>query len=303
VPFRPYSQSDIARLGELAEVLNDCRAAFRDVVDQTNWTAAPGCPAANDQNDIAKDEDYTAGAEFKITKLLFFYLLAASEQLGGLAALYAQQEVLIPPSALIRSTIEHCAHALWVVGHPGEPVQDRLARAYVEELLSAEAAKRNSGYMLGEDDELHLQEVERFRALKAEIRAGFPEELTYEKSRPVLRGQKVLTPEECVAWMFEFVSRPVPAKVTEGVYGVYSNSTHPTLYAIARLWVREQHKGQMTLAPALSVKDHENELFPAIVAFYEALSYVIDYHGWPRARHDQLTADIEAALPGLIVAP
>src|ERR1035437_402811 len=303
MPFQSYSGADIARLNELAGLLRDFRAAFRDIVDSTGWTAAPGSPAERDQRAIAEDDLYVPGAELKITKLLFFYLLAASEQIGGLAALYAAQEGVVPPAALIRSAIEHCAHTLCIVQRPGEQIQGRLARAYIEELFSAEAAQQNSGLMLGKDDQQHLDEAARYRALKREIEASFPGELVYDESQPVLRGQKMLRPEECVVWLFEFASRPMPEDLTRGVYGVFSNSTHPTLYAISRLWVRTEHNGQMTLTSALSVDQHANELLAALVAFYDTLSYVIDYHGWPRARHDQLTADIEAVLPDMIVPP
>ncbi len=303
MPFRPYDEADIARLDELAGLLRDFRAAFRDIVDSTGWIAAPGSAAEHDQRVVAEDDLYVAGAEKKITKLLFFYLLAASEQIGGLAALYAAQEVVIPPAALIRSAIEHCAHTLWIVQHPDDLIQDRLARAYIEELFSAEATKLNSGLMLGKDDPRHRDEAARYRALKKEIEASFPGELVYDKSQPVLRGQKMLRPEDCVVWLFEFTSRPMPEDLIRGTYGVFSNSTHPTLYAISRLWVRTEHNGQIMLTSALSIDDHANELLAALAAFYETLSYVIDYHGWPRARHDQLTVDIEAVLPGMIVPP
>jgi hypothetical protein len=120
----------------------------------------------------------------KITKLLWFYLFAAAEQLGGLAALYAACEVLVAPGALVRSTLEHCAHARRNLQNPQEPVEDRLAHVYLEELLSAEEAKKTAGRPLGKDSEQHLLEKIRCKDLKAEVQAIFPEPTTDDHGRP-----------------------------------------------------------------------------------------------------------------------
>ena len=39
-----------------------------------------------------------------------------------------------------------------------------------------------------------------------------------------------------------------------------------------------------------------------VVGFYNALSAVIDYQGWPRVRFDELTTKIDQVLPELLAA-
>jgi hypothetical protein len=63
MPFRAYNEAEIARLNDLAGLLRDFRAAFRNIVDSTGWTAAPGSAAEDDQRAVAKDDLYVPGAE------------------------------------------------------------------------------------------------------------------------------------------------------------------------------------------------------------------------------------------------
>ncbi len=46
-------------------------------------------------------------------------------------------------------------------------------------------------------------------------------------------------------------------------------------------------------------EEQQRQVEYVVVGFYNALSAVIDYHGWPRARFDDLTKDIDRVLPGL----
>ena len=100
-------------------------------------------------------------------------MLAASEQLGGLAALYGAQEVLYSPSALARSILEHCASVAWVLGFDGEPVENRLARAYREELKSAEEAKKNAGRLFDKTHPEYRRVAKDFKRRSQEIDGVF----------------------------------------------------------------------------------------------------------------------------------
>jgi hypothetical protein len=80
--------------------------------------------------------------------VLYFYLYSASEHLGSLGALDTMQEVLVSPGVLLRSVLEHCAVSMWVLQRGDGALEDRLARAYLEELASAEEAKKTSGRLL-----------------------------------------------------------------------------------------------------------------------------------------------------------
>ena len=81
--------------------------------------------------------------------------------------------------------------------------------------------------------------------------------------------------------------------------------SHPTLYPARQLRVwgqAEGHEGHMTSSLQLDVDFIERQASAAIVAFYNALSYVIGYYGWPSDPHDRLTTTIERVMPGTIAS-
>jgi hypothetical protein len=66
----------------------ECRQAFRDVAASTNWRPVLKSPAASDIQKLSKhDPAYPQTVPPKISKVLYFYLYAASEHLGSLGAL------------------------------------------------------------------------------------------------------------------------------------------------------------------------------------------------------------------------
>ncbi len=232
------------------------------------------------------------------------YMLAASEQFGGLAALYEAQEVLYSPANLSRSLIEHCASAAWVLGADSEPAENRLARAYREELKSAEEAKKNAGRLLGKTHSEHLRLAEEFKRCSEEIEEIFPGGWTVDdKGHRLLCGQRLPGPEESVTWLLsEFLSRPQSNDVGRGTYGYISNMAHPTLYRISGLWSIEEHNGERVPVLDVGVEDHEKQAQLIVSPYYEVLARVITYHGWPGVRHRELTRAIDRLLPGLFPA-
>jgi hypothetical protein len=138
---QPYPENQARRFIELAELFLRCRAAWRDVTIATQGHPGPGSAAAHDLQELADRLQGFPHVGHAIPAAVQRYMLAASEQFGGLAALYQAQEVLYSPAALARCLIEACASAAWVLGAEGEPVENKLARAYREELKSAEEAK------------------------------------------------------------------------------------------------------------------------------------------------------------------
>ncbi len=149
------------------------------------------------------------------------YTLAASEQFGGLAALYQAEEVLYSPSSVARSALEHCACAAWVVD--GDFAANRLARAYREHLKSAEEAKMNSGRLLGKVDPAHQQMAEAFKELSKEIEEVFPDGWsTNDEGQRLLHGQSKPGLEESVAWLLsEFLSRGNRGTWAEAAMGTF----------------------------------------------------------------------------------
>jgi hypothetical protein len=300
VSFRPYTGEYKVRFGELAELLLACRQAFRDVAEANEWTPAPGSPAASDVQDLSEhDPAYPPPASLKIMRVLYFYLYAASEHLGALAALYAMEEVMVSPGVLLRCVLEHCAVAMWILQRGGGALEDRLARAYLEELASAEEGKKTSGRLLGKTSDQHREQAEKLKLLREEAEQVFGESPMDEKGQPSIRGQRRGGPTETVIWMLGFMSQPRPATEATGVYDYLSNRSHPTLYLHYQGWALTDD-GEVR--STMDLDAHAKQLRVAVIPYYETLSYVMSYCRWPAGPQERLTAAMEQAFPGVFIA-
>jgi hypothetical protein len=298
---RPYTEEFAAKLDEISRAFYACRLAFRSVADETEWRPREGSPAAQDtQRLAAREPPYPTGTASLLSLLPYFYLSAASEHLGALGALYREREVLIPPLALVRASVEHSARVLWLLQLGNEPVEDRLARAYLEMLLSSEEQKKTSGRLLGKESQGYRDSAAAFRRLREEARAVFGDPIADEDGRATLRGQQMPGLEECVAWMFGFVKSDPPAADLRGIYDYISNSSHPTMYTHIDMWEMADVDGSEQVVSQVTTEEHATRARIAVVPFYEALSCVMSYNGWPRDRHEELTTVLDELLPGVI---
>jgi hypothetical protein len=303
VPLGPLSKQDAKRIDGLATLLSACRVAFRDVVAATDWLPQPGSPAEKDSLDVASRANAPERADIAITYVIHWLLFSASEQIGGLGALYAQQELFMAPAVMARSIVEHCAHIRWVLGDPAESVDARLARSYLELLRSDEELKKNSGRLLGRSSDQHCLERDRFNNRKQDAAALFGPGITDANGRFELAGQRVPQPEACVEELFTKSSRPITPDLAKGVYGWLSNYSHPTVQVGARLWrVEEREAGPVPVLDA-RLSDHEDLVRLAVVPFYEVLAYAMTYNGLPMDRYEQLGVEIDEHLPGTLLDP
>jgi hypothetical protein len=290
VPLIPIPDAHAARFVEFAELLTRCRDAL--------WFAladlVPGSLADRDRAALhARIPPYPADAPLAITKTACFYLIGACEQLGGLAALYTCREVALAPAALVRSTLEHCSRVRWLLS--GSDVDVRLARAYLERLFSAEEAKKNAGYLLGTEDERYRREVERFVAVKDEVRAIFPEPLRDPGGGSwLLRGERRPRLGDAVLEMYS------SELVGQGVYGLLSNFSHPTVYTLSRIWGAVTENGEARVRVQHDLETHEVNIRYAVLAFYVAFVDAVRYHGWSAEPHDALVSHIDRLLPGAV---
>jgi hypothetical protein len=71
---------------------------------------------------------------------------------------------------------------------------------------------------------------------------------------------------------------------------ILAGLSHPTVDAIMERW------GQRPRA-----EEQQRQVEYVVLGFYNALSAVIDYHAWSRARFDELTTKIDQLLPELLV--
>lgn len=298
-----------ARLGEIADLLLECRSAFFEICDRYHWDPAAGSGAAAAAQQLPSPDPRIARPNSEtghrlIAEVLQTYLLTASYHLGALAALYARGEVFFSPPALIRATIENCAHAVWVVGDdPDEPAENRLARAYLEEHLSALEAKNNAGRMHEANAPAVELATRRYEALKELIPVRF---VDHEREKGtgnwILNGQKLLGPEKTVRWMYgltETYGGTIDSRTAQGIYGVLSNKTHPTLYPARQIrdWTHDPVAGHSVAYLRINPVSVEREARAALAAFYNALTYVSSYFGWPTEVHDDLTQTIETTIP------
>jgi hypothetical protein len=301
------------RLIEIADLFVASRGAFFETADRFHWTPAPGSPAAIAAADLpSPDPAITAprGGETGhrlIAEVVQTYLLTASGHLGGLASLHKSGEVIFPTPALIRSTIENCAHAVWVLGDDTDTSpNNRLARAYLEELVSAEEAKKNAGRMRAKTHPSHVRANAYYQALKSEILERFPEATPESLGARTLNGQTLPNLESAVAWMYELTKTfggTIDGRTGTGIYGLLSNKTHPTLYPARerRIWVENPESGHHEALLRIDIKATENDARAALAAFYNALNYTTSYFGWPTDVVDELTAVIDGTMPTFFV--
>jgi hypothetical protein len=287
--FRPYDPAFATRLDELGDVFLECRDVTRALVIDTQWKPAAGSPAAEDREVLAAREPSTPGV---IAGVLYIYVTTASEHLAGLGALYKQREVMYPPGPLLRAVVEHCARALWVLQR-GDDVMDRLARAFLEALFSAEEAKKTAGHLEGKQSDLYRAEAERFAGTRKMAEKVFGAPILDEDGRHKIRGQHLPGLVDCVAWMFRFLQQPLSEEAAVGVYDFLSDISHPTLYPHAQMWEKPETLG-------LTLDDHERRATAALAPFYNVLSMLISYNGWSTDRHDELTATFDQLMPDIL---
>jgi hypothetical protein len=299
----PYSDGERRRFAELAELYWSCRDAFRDLSVETQANPAAGSRCDRDRSDLLRREPPVAErSEQLITWAAQLYLYAGSEHVGGLAALYQAEEVLLSPLVLARSALENSAHTIWILGHPRDSAEDRLARAFLEAIFGAEQAKMQAGRLRGRAGNEHKARTEYFKYIKKDARATFEQPHQDGHGRPLLHGHRLPPPEQIVMEMNRLVSQPLADELVQGTYGLLSNFVHPTFYALQELFTVGGEAEDRTPALNRDINFHERLAGLVVAPFYQALGYVASYHGWTSQRFEELNRDIVRGLPNLFVA-
>lgn len=310
-PHPPQPTGPVSpRLLELANLFGFCRTAFLDTADRYHWSPAPDSAAEQDANALPSPDpgivDCQGETGFRlVAEVVQTYMLAASGHLGGLASMYSTGEVHFSPGLLVRAVMENCAHALWVLGEAGDDPEERLARAYLEELQSAEEAQGTAKLMGGTTSSQYQAARGWHRLLRRQVQGRFsvtPDEL----GRGQLRGQSMPGLTDSVLWMYDLTAAAggtIDARGAEGMYGFLSNLTHPTLYPVKqmRVWTHDETTGHAVAHLQLDVDFSENLARAALAAFYNTLTYVTSYFGWPTEVHDGLTAKLDEVIPGFLI--
>ena len=160
-----------------------------------------------------------------------------------------------------------------------------------------------AGRLGAKTDPIHLQANDYYKVLKGQILTRFPGTDAETLGKRTLNGQTLLNPEATVAWMYALAEKAAASSVGDraalGIYGVLSHMTHPTLYPARQLreWTDDPAAGHPVAYLRLDLDFLERQASAAVMAFYNALTYVTSYFGWPTSVHDGLTAKIDETMP------
>lgn len=231
------------------------------------------------------------------------YMATAAGHLGAMSALLARGEVMFSPGMLVRAVIECTARVFWVLGKPGDSPDQLLARAYLEEMRSAEEAKKAAGRM-GDGSEIHQDHVQAWTQMRAEIMSRFPGSTKEAIGKGSLAGESFPSPQAAVSQMYDLLANnnasSIDGDVAKGMYDYLSNVTHPTLYPSRQMteWLpHPNHPGELFAQLTLDVSDVEREVSAAVLAFYQTMSFVTSFYGWNRSVFDRFRAEVERSLP------
>lgn len=297
----PYTYEQRSEFAALASLYAAARTAFREVAASSRWAATPGSTAAADHDALATRE-LMPGMDLLITGLCHDYMYAACEQFGAMWALYQANEVLLVPNVIARCAVEHVAHVAWVLGPSTDGVDQRHARALLEELAGAEHAKTTAGHLIGKSSSDYGERYAHWKELKAVAKRAYPD-LTSDPAtgKTVICGYTLPRPEKIVTAVYGYLTPPLPEKQREGIYDFLSNHVHPTLYVTRELFrSRQTGDGERTAELAVDPEYHQKLARLTVAPFHLVLAMILSYHNWPDTHLKRLEAEIDAALPGML---
>lgn len=297
--FRYHSEGEAARFAELAMLYLEGCQAFRDVAAETQLHPGDACVANSDAQWLAGRN--RQGDSERMSRLWYSYIYAASEHMAGLSVLYATEHVTIAPGPLMRAVVEYCSRVLWLLD-PGASSEERLVRVFLEEIASAEEAKKVAGRLSGKDHKSHELRTTRYVKLRETAAEIFGGPVTDEDGRIVIGGQRLTRLHDCCTWALELTMKPNASQDWRGIYDFLSNITHPTLYPVAELWTVDESGAEPKVAVTTTLDDHDRKARIVALLFYKALAQVALYNNWPMTRVDRLADAIAATLPGSLVS-
>jgi hypothetical protein len=199
-----------ARLLELAALCDFCRTSFHETATRFHWQPAVPSVGALMARAVPSPDPKLATPRPEtghrlVSRVVQTYLVTAAGHLGSMSALLAHEEVMFSPGMLVRGLIECAARVFWVLGKPGDSPEQILARAYLEELLSAEQAKKAAGRMGGKEDAIHKTHEQTWKGLRAEIIGRFDGASKEDLGKGVLCAEKRPGPQDAVTDMFDLL--------------------------------------------------------------------------------------------------
>src|ERR1700677_4578385 len=296
--FQPYDETLRERLQLLSLAFYGCHGALTASIDaaEAEGGRVEGCPSELDRQHLERlDPPYPPTVHGLIDFHSYFYMSAAGEHMRGLGALYARQEVLISPPVLIRCVLEHSARVVWLLADDQQP-EDRAARMYLDLLMGTVERKKTSGRFFGKDSQQHRGNTQMLAHLRNEAATISGEPVVDDQGEHRIRGQRMPRLEDCVAALLARLAPDASTRDHRAVYDRMSNLTHPMVWPHAEMWKPEIEDGKTNYVSAVRPEDHQQHASLAVVAFNEALTHVVSYHGWNRAPFEQWRATVEQLL-------
>ncbi|MDC5696293.1 hypothetical protein OO014_03420 [Intrasporangium calvum] len=300
----------LERHQELATLMWMGRDTFLSSSTTFHWKPAPGSQAALDQAVLEKFDpnEFMDGiwAGFHlVSEVVATYLSIGGGHLAAMAVLFETGEVHFAPKPLARSTIENCARAMWVLGKPSDAAEQRLARAYLEELLSSEIAKRTAGHLGEKTDPVHQDAQKRWKEVRRRMIAAYPGADATSISKGELGDQVRPGVEDGVTWFYALLRDHAGGNLSDdqasGMYDFLSSGTHPTLYQARQMrhW-DEDHGDHVSSLFVVDTEFLERLCTAAVVAYFQVLAATFSYFGADPTPVEKFADAIERVLPGVL---
>lgn len=224
------------------------------------------------------------------------WTVVAADLLAGVGIHCREHEVAFAPIPSIRTALEYCCRTVWLLDNTILPEQ-RVARALLDELFSANETCTASSHLAGKGSEPHKQARAALRTLRLEIVRLFPEADIGDSPKTWnIGGEKFIGPTDTA---IHFGTRWGDPKLWEGTYDALSTMTHPGA------GVLEFFEGGPDGEAVVST-DKETVrrlLLMAILPYYQAVRHLLAYNQWPSEPFDAWESRVKCMFPGIISEP
>jgi hypothetical protein len=201
----------------------------------------------------------------------------AGEQLAGLAVTFRAGEFFGAPEPVVRSVLENCAYACWVMD-PQSTGEKRGARVLAAELTTVDHLRSAIKELAGtEGDDYATLSASFDQLVKLAIELYSPFNLPKGNDRTYTVGSERYPSftRAVTAW----ADGPGGSSTSgRGVYGLLCSDTHPKALAARLNW--HAGSGQNVAEQSVTLPYLENLVTAALSPFYGALVVLASYHGW-----------------------
>jgi hypothetical protein len=231
------------------------------------------------------------------------HVYAAAEYLGALSLLYEHEEIHVAPMVLARTTIEHCAQVLWILGSADATCESRVARALLDLINGLEQVEQYAARFRGEESPEHRRRKELTGAFRTDAHRIFPPPYVLRPSpggrkRPALGTEHLPSHTQMVVCAVGLMRTSLDEQQARGTYGLLSASVHATPNEIVELVAQGDESDPASISITRDRRTHEPLVRMIVSFFYSALSHAMSYSGIKSPHHDELGALIQEYLPG-----